>query len=365
MGANGDRATSRRSKRRADKLLTPAEAGEMLRNARAQLGIELLEVHDRTGISWRNLEALETGEVQRFSDPAAAAVAMRRYAELVSLEPEPLVKSVTSPVLALAGAPSGGANAGSWAPGPTTPDASGHLRRYYGDQSHLGSFTQTAQVPAVGGWTSGQANGAAQPGGPPNGHRAPRRRPKAPWALRFMMWFVLFLLLVGVAGISINHYKPQWLRDIHVLASSPKPTVPSSPGTHNQSPPTSNDHDDEAVRFPRHNVAYRYRDSEREGRGSRLHRRHRHLQPLLGRRVGPRKHQLSRQPDTHSRTDGQHPDHRGPGEREARSTRRRYIGEDRREYGLRVDASPERSPVRRNLHPHLTRQLTGPVDWPS
>ena len=238
MGANGDRATSRR-KRRADKLLTPTEAGEMLRNARAQLGIELLEVHDRTGISWRNLEALETGEVQRFSDPAAAAVAMRRYAELVSLEPEPLVRSVTSPVLALAGAPSGGANAGSWAPGPTAPDASGHLRRYYGDQSHLGSFTQTAQVPAVGGWSSGQANGAAQPGGPLNGHQAPRRKPKAPWALRFMMWFVLFLLLVGVAGISINHYKPQWLRDIHVLASAPKPTVPSSPGTHNQSPPTS------------------------------------------------------------------------------------------------------------------------------
>ncbi len=59
MGANGDRSTSRRSKRRGDRLLTPAEAGEMLRNARASLGIELPEVNVRTGISWMNLEALE------------------------------------------------------------------------------------------------------------------------------------------------------------------------------------------------------------------------------------------------------------------------------------------------------------------
>ena len=36
MGANGDRATSRRSKRRGGKPLTPTEAGEMLRKARDQ-----------------------------------------------------------------------------------------------------------------------------------------------------------------------------------------------------------------------------------------------------------------------------------------------------------------------------------------
>jgi cytoskeletal protein RodZ len=239
VGPNGDRATSRRSKRRAEKLLTPTEAGEMLRNARAQLGIELLEVHDRTGISWRNLEALESGEVQRFSDPAAAAVAMRRYAELVSLEPEPLVRSVTAPEFALAGAPAPGTNGASWAPGPASSDPSGHLRRYYGDHSHLGSFTQTAQVPAVGGGQSGQPTGAMHPGGSLNGYQAQRRKPKAPWALRFMIWFVLFLVLVGVAGISINHYKPQWLRDIHVLSSSTASTVPSGPGSQSQSTATT------------------------------------------------------------------------------------------------------------------------------
>ncbi|MGO9343654.1 MAG: helix-turn-helix domain-containing protein [Acidimicrobiales bacterium] len=238
MGANGDRSTSRRSKRRGDRLITPVEAGEMLRNARTSLGIELPEVHDRTGISWRNLEALESGEIQRFSDAAAASVAVRRYAELVHIDPEPLVRAVTTPVPAFAGVAGPGVST-SWAPAPDESEASGHLRRYYGDHSHLRSFTQTAQVPAVGGWTSGPVTGAVHGGGPAGAYQAPRRKQKAPWLLRFMIWFVLFLVLVGVAGISINHYKPQWLRDIHVLASSPPPTSAPSSNTHSQRPPAT------------------------------------------------------------------------------------------------------------------------------
>ena len=107
--ANGDRSENRRKKRRGEQPLTPTAAGAMLAEARVRLGIELSEVNDRTGISRRNLEALESGEVQHFSDPSAAAVAMRRYADLVDLDPEPLIGSLASPVLALAGAPSAGA----------------------------------------------------------------------------------------------------------------------------------------------------------------------------------------------------------------------------------------------------------------
>jgi Helix-turn-helix domain len=238
VGANGDRSTSRRSKRRRPRPLTPVEAGEMLRNARESLGIELPEVHDRTGISWRNLEAIESGEVQRFSDPAAAAVAMRRYAELVSLDAEPLVTSVTSPVLALAGAPAPGINA-PWAPGPGPGEieSSGHLRRYQGDQSHLRSFTQTAQVPTTGRTSGSQAD--AFPGGPAGAYHAPRRRPKPPWMLRFVTWFVLLLVLVGVAGISINRYEPQWLRDIHVLKGAPAQAARSGSNNRRSSPPTT------------------------------------------------------------------------------------------------------------------------------
>ena len=213
----------------------------MLREARLGLGVELAEVHDRTGISWKNLEALESGDLHRFSDPAAAAVAMRRYAELVSLDPDPLVRSVTAPVPALAGA-SGPGDGTSWAPPAADSEAevSGHLRRYYGDHSHLRSFTQTAQVPSVGGWASDPVTGVIHPNGPATGsYKNARRAPKAPWILRFMIWLVLLLLLVGGAGIAVNHYKPQWLRDIHVLKNTP--VQAGTPGTtaSTQSPPSS------------------------------------------------------------------------------------------------------------------------------
>lgn len=229
--ANGDRSQNRRRKRRGEPPLTPGAAGAMLSEARERLGIELAEVHDRTGVSWRNLEALESGEVQHFSDPSAAAVAMRRYAELVGLDPDPLIGSLVAPVLALAGARPSGAGP-TRGPAPA-PEQSGHLRRYYGDHSHLNSFTQTAQVPAVG----GSAGAAAANWGGPSGngaYGAPRRRRKAPLGLRLLTWFVLLLLIVGAAGLGVDHYKPQWLRDIHVIKStggrsaSPPPTAPKS-----------------------------------------------------------------------------------------------------------------------------------------
>jgi hypothetical protein len=250
--ANGDRSQNRRKKRRGEKPLTPTAAGAMLSEARKGLGIELAEVHDRTGISWRNLEALESGEVRHFSEPSAAAVAMRRYAELVGLDPEPLIGSLASPVLALAGAPSVGTpSAGapsvgaplvgaepSWGPVPSS-EQSGHLRRYYGDQSNLHSFTQTAQVPAVGG--SGWPSGAPYPGVPgfAGGYAHSRRRRKAPLGLRLFTWLVLLLLLVGAAGLGVDHYKPQWLRDIHVLRDTGR-SAASGPTSHTKvTPPSS------------------------------------------------------------------------------------------------------------------------------
>ncbi len=349
MGANGDRSTSRRSKRRGDKLLTPPEAGEMLRSARASLGIELPEVHDRTGISWRNLEALEAGDVQRFSDPAAAAVAMRRYAELVSLDPEPLVRSVTSPVLALAGAPAPGVNA-SWAPGPAETEASGHLRRYYGDHSHLRSFTQTAQVPSVGGWPSGQVTGTVPPSGPAGGYQAPSRRRKAPWPLRFMIWFVLFLVLVGVAGISINHYKPQWLRDIHVLRNTPKKAAAPSSNSQSQTPPTSHPRPTTPppalVTTTRSGIGTA---SVKVGVVELLHK-DRDLQLLLGRSSDPGNHQPHLRPDVDPGPDRQHPCHRRPGERRARSLGGRDVGSDSRKVGAGVDPASECGSLHRDLH---------------
>jgi hypothetical protein len=266
--ANGDRSQNRRKKRRGEQPLTPTAAGAMLSEARVRLGIELSEVHDRTGISLRNLEALESGEVQHFSDPSAAAVAMRRYADLVDLDPEPLIGSLASPELALAGAPSVGSraigsratgsratgsratgsrtggnravgapstgsslvgSAPSWGPAPAS-DQDGHLRRFYGDQSHLHSFTQTAEVPAVG---RGGGPGLA------GGYVPPRRRRKAPLGLRLLTWLVLILLIAGGAGLGVYPYKPQWLRDIHVLRDDGRVTASGKTHTKTTTAPTT------------------------------------------------------------------------------------------------------------------------------
>jgi len=238
--ANGDRSASRRKKRRGAETLTPTGAGEMLREARERLGIDLAEVHDRTGISWRNLEALESGDIQRFSDLASASVAMKRYADLVSVDPAPLIKSLEAPVPAYAGG-SGGPGKSRGGSAASQPDAepSGHLRRYAGDQGDLRSFTQTAEVPVVG--------GGGGPGfygdGPGGRYRHVAKRRKAPLGLRLLTWVVLLLLLVGGAGLGIYKYKPQWLRDIHVLKSTAHSAAPSTTHhhvkTHPKTPTTS------------------------------------------------------------------------------------------------------------------------------
>jgi Helix-turn-helix domain len=198
----------------------------MLREARERLDIDLAEVHDRTGISWRNLEALESGEVQRFSEPSAAAVAMRRYADLVSLDPQPLIAAINNaPVHAYSGAPPKGAQVHRAGRSPEARPAK-HLRRYDDDHSHLRSFTQTAEVPVVGGGPAGPSPAGLF--GYPSGYDPRRYRRNAPWALRFLTWLVVFLIVVGGAGLSIDHYEPQWLRDIHIIRTAPpKPTAQS------------------------------------------------------------------------------------------------------------------------------------------
>jgi cytoskeletal protein RodZ len=249
--ADGDRSQSRRKKRRGDKVLTPVMAGEILRGARESQGIDLAEVHDRTGISWRNLEALESGDLQRFSDPSAASVAMRRYAELVSLDPQPLVRSLAeAPLYAYSARAGSGANTGTgpiYSNGGTEAGLSGHLRRYVDDHSHLRSFTQTAQVPAV----AGGGSGGIRPGAVVPVHSRSRRRRKAPWALRVLTWLVLLMVLAGAAGIAVDHYKQQWLRDIHVLKTAPQ----QSQGSHQGTAPTSTTAPTTPPTIPATNVA--------------------------------------------------------------------------------------------------------------
>lgn len=239
--ASGDRPPSRRKKRREAEKLTPQGAGQMLREARERLGIDLAEVHDRTGISWRNLEALEAGDLTRFSEPSSAAIAMRRYADLVDLDSATLIKSLENPIAGYSGSAnaSGGASVGTSVTSGMAglsagtsrtravaaqlePAQTTHLRHYESDRGNLRSFTQTAEVPIVEG----------SPGFYPQRHR----RRKAPIGLRLLTWLLLLLLVVGGAGLSVYHYKPQWLRDIHVLKTHTKTPIVAAPHTKTTSP---------------------------------------------------------------------------------------------------------------------------------
>lgn len=203
----------------------------MLREARESLGIDMADVHDRTGVSWRYLEALEAGDTERFSDASAAATAMRRYADLVGLDHVPLVGALsnTTQTAARTGARGGPGVASGRASG-VVPAQTGHLRRYDArEPTHLRSFTETAQVPAVGG--SG-ASGLPVP-------TIVRPRPKAPLGLRLLTWLVLVLVVLAAGGLAVDHYKPQWLRAIHVLKSPHHVLAAGPPQKHHKKIPTT------------------------------------------------------------------------------------------------------------------------------
>jgi hypothetical protein len=58
--------------------------------------------------------------------------------------------------------------------------------------------------------------------------------------LRLLTWFVLLLVAVGGAGLAADHYKPQWLRDIHVLKTKGGHSgPPRSTSRTTLTPPTS------------------------------------------------------------------------------------------------------------------------------
>ena len=119
-------------------------------------------------------------------------------------------------------------------PGPSRPWPA-HLSRYPGDTSHLKAFTQTAQVPQVA------AGPPVHPPCPPGlrfdttdaipvTSRVPPAQP-GPVALRVAVWSTVLLLVLGVAGVAVHHWRPAWLAKIHLVPSASGP-----PGTHGATP---------------------------------------------------------------------------------------------------------------------------------
>ena len=113
---------------------------------------------------------------------------------------------------------SGGAVADPW-PGSVVRDPS------------LSSFTQTAQHPQVSGLVRAGPDVRFLPTGMVPAVGPPVVLP-APLLLRMAVWLCVLLVLGGVAGIAVHHFRPAWLRDIEsAAAAGPAAPVVSHPDT--------------------------------------------------------------------------------------------------------------------------------------
>jgi hypothetical protein len=248
--AASDRRMRRRGGRRQKSGSTPADVGKALRDAREASNIGLPELQDRTGVSLRHLEALESGDFSGFPDLRSAVTAVRRYSDLVELDSDGYAGVVEAHWDGSPGSGAGGTSSGS---GPSNgsatqsvylggPASVGHLSRYPGDGTHLRAFTQTDEVPGV-------RRSAPPSDGTSNGSRsfpvtgsfpavpmvyAP---PRVPLVLRGAIWVTVTLLVIALAGLAVEHYQPQLLADIHVVHHTHTTTPPVSGGATRPSTP--------------------------------------------------------------------------------------------------------------------------------
>jgi hypothetical protein len=221
----------------------------MLRDAREERGLDLLAVHDRLSRPITHLEALEAGNVAALPDQALALSTLRRYAAFLGLDGDTLALQMI--------------DAWSSLPPEDAPRSEGGppvtrvVAAVTSGPDHLRAFTQTGQVPKVGGGTTSAAGGSGAYGyglatGPPTGtfpvvpshdlrtsKRAltkARRRIRAPRWLRVVTWVSVVLLLIVAVGFGIYQQRPQWLARSHILrvtgagggSATPAPTTPAA-----------------------------------------------------------------------------------------------------------------------------------------
>jgi cytoskeletal protein RodZ len=245
--------------------------GRSLRRARTLRGLRLTEAASRTGIDPGVLESLEAGTV-RSTDPVSSLRAVRRYADFLGLpgdryalslmeflpsgatpapvDPEPVPVAAT-PVVARTPDPvpeptdRTGVVATTAAPsaGPATMAVAAFATA--ASAAVLDDPTVTAAVSAQPRTATHRSNGGGRfedtgvtPAYAPSHYRG---RPRSTGILVFMVVVVLLLVLVGSAGLAINHWKPQWLAAAHLPHSgyAPAGLLLSTVSTTTTQPPTS------------------------------------------------------------------------------------------------------------------------------
>ncbi len=226
--------TTRRRDDEEEDAASSAEAiGLLLRNSREERGLDLLTVHDRLSRPITQIEALENGDLARLPDQAMALSTLRRYAAFLGLDGDALALQMIDAWSTAGPSPKqeSPTEAGTAVTTVVTAVTSG--------PDHLRAFTQTGEVPKVGGGSSGPPTGSGAYGygvmatGPPTGTfpvvpkhdlkqsrrsvAKARRRLRAPTSLKVITWVAAVLVLVAAAGIVIYRAQPKWLVQAHLL----------------------------------------------------------------------------------------------------------------------------------------------------
>jgi cytoskeletal protein RodZ len=254
----------------ADMPSSVPELGRALRRARTRQGLRLEDVSDRTAVPVLELEALESGTVDRMPDRVQLLKSLRRYADFLGLPGERFVLILIDrwPDVSVFGvAPMPGQYA-AVAPSPEPVVAPVTPAEPMAGATMYTRDPATGAMPAVGsdgadvtGTVAAYGMGAASATGPasrlmvdtgvvPKVPRAPddqkkkvkkekvkkpkRRRTGAPWGLRLLVVFVALLVVVAVAGLIVHADEPGWWSDLgfnnsHTNHQSTSTTSTTSP----------------------------------------------------------------------------------------------------------------------------------------
>jgi hypothetical protein len=239
---------------RGEPSAPPAESvGTQLQQARKERGLDLLTVHDRLGRPITQIEALEHDDVEALPDEVLAISTLRRYATLLGLDEDELTTRFVAQRQAF----------GDLHATRATPAVTSVVAAVTTGPDHLRAFTETGEVPQVGGRMTSASGASGNYGyqistGPPTGTfpvvpraelrrgrrqvaRA-RRRMKAPGWLKAVTWIVGVLVVAVAVGSVLLAVRPKVLADAHILRVVPAGSSPSSGGGSSTTPTSAPAH---------------------------------------------------------------------------------------------------------------------------
>lgn len=225
------------------------DVGRLLRRARTRQGLRIEDVSVRTGLNLHQLEALESGTVERIPDRVVVLQTLRRYADFLGLpgerfvlavvdhwpptSPSPAAPAVPPRMVPVAGPaevtlPTTATSVAVQVPPSPAPAADEQRARRV---TRLGGPVLATPEP-TGLQSQTEFPLPVDTGVTPAVHRpAPTERSRGRLATTLLSAAIAVLalaVLVGVAGLVIHHYEPHWLDDLGITHSpSATPSHPS------------------------------------------------------------------------------------------------------------------------------------------